>query len=261
MSNLQKLVDILAKLRSKDGCPWDIEQTHSTLKRNLIEESYELLEAIDKDDKENMKEELGDVLLQVVFHSQIAKENQHFTIEDVAECICEKLVRRHPHVFGDENIKTADAVVDRWEEIKKTEKAEKSFDEPKSALAGVIKAQPALMVAQQISKKAVKTGFEWPDYQMLKECFYSEIDEFHDELEAGDKDAMEDELGDMFFALVNIARWNKIDAEQALIRANNKFIKRFEMMEKLAQKPLEEYNFKEYDSLWKEAKAALSKGD
>ena len=257
MSNLQKLVDILAKLRAENGCPWDREQTHSSLKRNLIEESYELLEAIDNEDKENIKEELGDVLLQVVFHSQIAKENQDFTIEDVAGGICEKLVRRHPHVFGDENIETADEVIDRWEQIKKTEKS----DTPKSALSGVIKAQPALMVAQQISKKAVKAGFEWPDYQMLKECFLSEIDEFHHEFEVQNQDAMEDELGDMFFALVNIARWNKIDAEQALVRANNKFIKRFEMMEKLAQKPLAEYNFKDYDSLWKEAKAALSKGD
>jgi tetrapyrrole methylase family protein/MazG family protein len=261
MSNLQKLVDILEKLRSEVGCPWDREQTHSTLKRNLIEESYELIEAIENSDKENMKEELGDVLLQVVFHSQIAKENNDFTIEDVAGCICEKLVRRHPHVFGYEDIKTAVEVVDRWEEIKKLEKVKNSPDEPKSALSGVIKSQPALMVAQQISKKAVKTGFEWPDYQTLKECFFSEIEEFHDELEIGNQDAMEDELGDMFFALVNIARWNKIDAEQALIRANNKFIKRFEMMEKLAQKPLEEYNFNEYDSLWKEAKVALLKGD
>lgn len=257
MSNLQKLVEILAKLRSENGCPWDKEQTHSTLKRNLIEESYELLDAIDNKDMENMKEELGDVLLQVFFHSQIAKENEDFTIEDVAECICEKLIRRHPHVFGEENIMTADDVVDRWEQIKKTEKS----DTPKSALSGVVKSQPALMVAQKISQKAVKTGFEWPDYNMLKECFYSEIDEFHKEFDDQNQDAMEDELGDMFFALVNIARWNKIDAEQALTRANNKFIKRFEMMEKLAQKPLEEYNFKEYDSLWKEAKKAISKGD
>lgn len=257
MSNLQKLVEILATLRAENGCPWDREQTHSTLKRNLIEESYELLEAIDNEDKENIKEELGDVLLQVVFHSQIAKENQDFTIEDVAEGICEKLIRRHPHVFGDENIETADDVIDRWEQIKKTEKSVT----PKSALSGVIKAQPALMVAQQISKKAVKVGFEWPNYQMLKECFLSEIEEFQQEFEAQNQDAMEDELGDMLFAIVNLARWNKIDAEQALVRANNKFTKRFEMMEKLAQKPLVEYNFNEYDSLWKEAKAAVSKGE
>lgn len=257
MSNLEKLIDILAKLRADNGCPWDREQTHSTLKRNLIEESYELLEAIDNKDTENIKEELGDVLLQVVFHSQIAKENNEFTIEDVAECICEKLIRRHPHVFGEENIETADDVIDRWEEIKKTEKPKSKT----SALSGVIKAQPALMVAQQISKKAVKVGFEWPDYQTLKKCLHSEIEEFQNEFEVQDQDAMEDELGDMLFAMVNIARWNKIDAEQALVRANNKFIERFEMMEKLAQKPLEEYNFKEYDSLWKEAKSALSKGD
>lgn len=257
MSNLQRLTTILEKLRSENGCPWDKEQTHSSLKRNLIEESYELLEAIDNNNLENMKEELGDVLLQVFFHAQIAKENAQFSIEDVAQEICAKLIRRHPHVFGDENIDNADDVITRWEEIKKTEKK----GSRKSALSGVVKAQPSLMVAHQISKKAVKTGFEWPNYDMLRECFYSEVDEFHEAMESGDASHMEEELGDMLFALVNIARWNKIDSEQALRRANDKFIKRFEMMEKLAQKPLEEYNFKEYDDLWKQAKQKIAKGD
>ena len=253
MSNLQKLEQILEKLRSENGCPWDREQTHKTLKRNLLEEAHELLEAIDAQNHIDMKEELGDVLLQVFFHSQIAKEDAKFSIEDVAEGICEKLIRRHPHVFGDENIDNADDVVTRWEEIKKKEKK----DTRKSALDGVLKSQPALMAAQQISKKAVKIGFEWPNYDMLKACFFSEIEEFHAEVESQDADAMEDEFGDILFAMVNIARWHKIDAEQALLRANNKFIKRFEMMEKLAQKPLEEYNFEEYDDLWKEAKKAI----
>ncbi|MDD3419873.1 MAG: nucleoside triphosphate pyrophosphohydrolase [Candidatus Gastranaerophilales bacterium] len=254
---MQKLAAILEKLRSENGCPWDKEQTHSSLKRNLIEESYELLEAIDNNNLENMKEELGDVLLQVFFHAQIAKENAQFSIEDVAQEICTKLIRRHPHVFGDENIDNADDVITRWEEIKKIEKK----DTRQSALSGVVKAQPSLMVAHQLSKKAVKTGFEWPNYEMLKECFYSEVDEFHEAMDSGDISHMEEELGDMLFALVNIARWNKIDSEQALRRANDKFIKRFEMMEKLAQKPLEEYNFKEYDDLWKQAKQKIAKGD
>lgn len=253
MRSLQKLSEILEKLRSENGCPWDKEQTHSTLKRNLIEEAYELLEAIESENPEDMKEELGDVLLQVFFHAQIAKESKKFNIEDVAEEICEKLIRRHPHVFGDEDIANSDDVITRWEEIKKEEKKKTR----KSVLAGVVKSQPALMTAQQISKKAVKVGFEWPNYAMLKECFLSEIDEFHAELEVENKEAMEEELGDMLFALVNIARWNKIDAEQALRGANDKFIKRFELMEKLARKPLCEYNFKEYDDLWKEAKKAI----
>lgn len=258
MNNLQKLESILAKLRSKDGCPWDKEQTHESLKRNLLEESYELLEAIEHADFENMKEELGDVLLQVFFHSQIASENKKFDIDDVACGICEKLIRRHPHVFSDEHLDTADEVVNRWEEIKKTEKSSNSTN---SVMDGVILAQPALMAAQQISKKAVKVGFEWDCYKTLRECFLSELNEFEEEVQKDDKKGMEDEIGDMLFALVNIARWHKIDAEQALRHANLKFIKRFKMMEKLAQKPLCEYNFKEYDMLWKEAKKAFSEGD
>lgn len=253
MSNLQKLADILSKLRAENGCPWDREQTHKSLKRNLIEESYELLEAIDDENYADMKEELGDVLLQVYFHAQIANESEEFSIEDVAGEICEKLIRRHPHVFGDENIDNADDVVVRWEEIKKKEKKSTRI----SAMDGVLSAQPSLMAAQQISKKAVKTGFEWPNYETLMECFMSEIDEFREEVEKCDHDAMEDEFGDILFALVNIARWHKIDAEQALLRANKKFIKRFKMMEKLAQKPLEEYNFEEYDDLWKRAKKTI----
>lgn len=253
MNNLQKLRQILETLRAEGGCPWDREQTHKSLKRNLIEESYELLEAIDEGDTENMREELGDVLLQVFFHAQIAQEDKKFDIEDVAGEISEKLIRRHPHVFGDENVADSEEVLHRWEEIKKKEKKASR----KSALDGVVFAQPALMCAQQLSKKAVKTGFEWPNYEMLKECFFSEIDEFHHEVDAQNQDAMEDEFGDILFALVNIARWHKIDAEQALRRANKKFIKRFKKMEKLAQKPLEEYNFDEYDDLWKRAKEAV----
>lgn len=253
MNNLQKLRQILETLRAEGGCPWDREQTHKSLKRNLIEESYELLEAIDEGDTENMREELGDVLLQVFFHAQIAQEDKKFDIEDVAGEISEKLIRRHPHVFGDENVADSEEVLYRWEEIKKKEKKASR----KSALDGVVFAQPALMCAQQLSKKAVKTGFEWPNYEMLKECFFSEIDEFHHEVDAQNQDAMEDEFGDILFALVNIARWHKIDAEQALRRANKKFIKRFKKMEKLAQKPLEEYNFDEYDDLWKRAKEAV----
>lgn len=265
MSNLERLISIMAKLRSKDGCPWDIEQNHDSLKENLLEETYEVLDAINSKNKDHMCEELGDLLLQVVFHSQIAKENNDFDIEDVANGICEKLIRRHPHIFGDTKVDNADEVVDNWEQIKKEEKKLKNKEQKTSALDGVIKSMPALMVAQKISKKAVRVGFEWPNFETLKECLYSEIDEFQEEYDVQDQEKMEEELGDILFALVNVARWNKIDAEQALIKANNKFIKRFTTMEKLAQKPLEEYNFQEYDDLWKKAKKELKekslKGD
>lgn len=262
MSNIEKLKKIMEQLRDKkNGCPWDIKQNHDTLKSNLIEETYEVLDAINSGNKDNMCEELGDLLLQIVFHSQIAKENNDFDIEDVAKGICEKLIRRHPHIFSDTKVSNADEVMDNWENIKKQEKAQRNNEKKVSALDGVIKSMPALMVAQKLSKKAIRTGFEWPNYEMLKECLYSEINEFHAEYEAKNQEAMEEELGDILFTLVNVARWNNIDAEQALVNANNKFIKRFTMMEKLAQKPLEEYNFQEYDDLWEEAKKELHKGD
>lgn len=252
--NIDRLIDILAALRAENGCPWDREQNHKTLKRNILEESYELIDAIDEDDKNSIKEELGDVLLQVIFHSQIAKENGDFEIDDVAEVISEKLIRRHPHVFGDTKVKDSAEVLKNWDEIKKTEYTERT-----SALDGVVKSQPALMSAQQISKKAVKVGFEWSNYEMLKECLLSEIDEFEEAREEKDNEHMEEEFGDILFALVNVARWNKIDAEQALLKANAKFTKRFRTMEELADKDLKDYSFEEFDDLWKRAKKELTK--
>lgn len=214
--NIDRLVDIIAQLRAENGCPWDREQTHDTLKRNIIEETYELIDAINDNNKNAMKEELGDVLLQVVFHAQIAHENGEFDIDDVAKTISDKLIRRHPHVFGSTKVSGTDEVLKNWDEIKKTE-----YKNRTSALDGVVQSQPALMSAQQISKKAVKVGFEWPDYTTLKECLNSEIEEFEEAREEQNKEHMEEEFGDVLFALVNVARWNKIDAEQALIKANS----------------------------------------
>ena len=254
--NLERLIDIIKTLRSENGCAWDREQTHSTLRRNMLEEAYEAVDAIDDNDMKHLKEELGDVLLQVVLHSQIASEENEFSIEDVAKEISDKLVRRHPHVFGNVEVSTTDDIVHNWEEIKKQEKKHR-----KSVMDGVSRAQSALMSAQKMSKKAVNAGFEWPDENMLWECFYSEIKEFKDAVVNNDKANSEEEFGDILFAAVNIARWHHIDAELALIIANRKFMKRFRKMEELSDKELEKLSFEEYDELWRRAKKALQDGE
>ena len=250
--NLEKLIETVRILRSPEGCQWDREQTHKTLRPNMLEEAYEAVDAIDSGNMENLKEELGDVLLQVLLHSQIADDNGHFNIEDVAKILNEKLIHRHPHVFGNQKVNSTEDILNNWDLLKKEEKKDR-----KSAMDGICKSQSALMSAQKISKRAVKTGFEWPNEESLLKCIKSEFKEFKEAKNAKDKDHMEDEMGDILFAVVNLARWNKIDAEQALLRANKKFEKRFRKMEELATKPLEEYSFEEYDALWKQAKAYL----
>ena len=252
--NLEELIAVIAKLRAPDGCPWDREQTHSSLRPNMIEEAYEAVDAIDDNDMAHLREELGDVLLQVVLHSQIASENGDFTIEDVAKELKEKLIHRHPHVFGSAKIDTADDVKDAWDKLKAEEKTER-----KSAMDGNSRCQAALISAQKISKIAVKTGFQWPSEESLYECIMSEFDEFKQAKTEGDKVHMEEEFGDILFATVDLARWNKIDAEQALLKANKKFEMRFRKMEELAQKPLNEYSFEEFDALWRQAKKELAK--
>ncbi len=249
--NLKELIDVIEILRSENGCAWDREQTHTSLKKNMLEEAYEAVDAIDSGDMKHLREELGDVLLQVVLHSQIAKEGGCFCIDEVAKGIKDKLIHRHPHVFGDVKVNSTSEILDNWEELKKAEKPHRT-----SIMDGISKAQSALMTAQKASKKAVKAGFEWPNEDMLWECVYSELDEFK---EAKTQDEKEDELGDILFATVNIARWNKINAEEALIKSNRKFVERFKMMEKLATKDLTDYNFEEYDALWKQAKKECSK--
>lgn len=246
---LERLVDIVATLRSENGCQWDREQTHRSLRPNMLEEAYEAVDAIDEGDVANLREELGDVLLQVVLHSQIAKDDKEFDIEDVARELSEKLIHRHPHVFGDTKVQSTKDIVDNWDKLKKEEKTYR-----KSILDGVSKSQSALMSAQKISKKVVKVGFEWDSVESLKKCIQSEYSEFEEAVQTGDKDKMEDEMGDIFFATVNLARWHKIDAEQALLRANKKFTKRFKKMEEIATKPLEDYSFDEFNDLWKQAK-------
>lgn len=250
--NLEELIEIVSVLRSENGCQWDREQTHASLKPNMIEEAYEAVDAIDNNDMKHLKEELGDVLLQVVLHSQIAKEEGAFDIEDVAKILKEKLIRRHPHVFGNVEVNSTKEILDNWEQIKLEEKSHRT-----SIMDGISKSQSALMSAQKISKKAVKMGFEWPNEATLYECVFSELKEFQDACKSSDRDHIEEEMGDILFAIVNLARWNKLDAEQSLLKANKKFINRFKKMEELATKPLEEYSFQEFDALWKQAKKTL----
>ena len=244
--NFERLIEIVDILRSEKGCQWDREQTHDTLKRNMIEEAYEAVDAINDNDMKHLQEELGDVLLQVVLHSQIAKEEKVFNIEDVSKTLSDKLVHRHPHVLGDTKVSSTDDIIDNWEKLKKEEKPHRT-----SIMDGISKSQSALMSAQKISKKAVKVGFEWPNEKELYSCVQSEIKEFS---EAKTQEEKEDELGDILFAVVNLARWNKIDAEQALLKANRKFMARFREMEKLAPKELEHLSLEEWDKLWKQAK-------
>lgn len=252
MKNLEELIKTIDILRSENGCQWDREQTHQSLKPNMLEEAYEAVDAIDNNDMKHLKEELGDVLLQVLLHSQIAKEEGAFNIEDVAQELNEKLIRRHPHVFASTEVSSTEDIVNNWEAIKKQEKTHRT-----SVMDGVSRSQSALMSAQKISKKAVKVGFEWPNEERLYECVFSEFKEFQDACQSSGRDHIEEEMGDILFAVVNLARWNKIDAEQALLKSNKKFIKRFQMMEELANKPLEEYSFEEFDALWNSAKEAV----
>lgn len=250
--NLEELIDVVAKLRAPDGCPWDREQTHTSLRPNMLEEAYEAVDAIDENDMAHLREELGDVLLQVLLHSQIASESNEFTLDDVAKELKEKLIHRHPHVFGTAKINNADDVLKTWDKLKSEEKTER-----KSAMDGLSRSQAALISAQKFSKRAVKTGFEWPNEESLYDCVMSEIEEFKEAEIEKDKNHMEEEMGDILFAIVNLARWNKIDAEQALLKANKKFEKRFRKMEDLATKPLNDYSFEEFDNLWKQAKKSL----
>lgn len=241
----EKLIETVKILRSPEGCSWDREQTHSSLRQNMLEEAYEAVDAINSGDIANLREELGDVLLQVLLHSQIADDNGEFNIEDVSKELNEKLIRRHPHVFGNQKVSGTKDILENWDKIKKSEKPSR-----KSYMDGIPNAS-ALIRALKISKNAVKAGFEWQNDEQLKECIMSEFKEFD---EAKTKEEKEEEFGDILFATVNLARRNKTDPEQALLKANDKFIKRFKKMEELAEKPLTELSFEEFDNLWKRAK-------
>lgn len=252
MKPLDELKTIVARLRGPGGCPWDQEQTHTSIRSQLLEECYEALEAIDAGDHVLLQEELGDVLLHVVFHAQLAEEEGAFTLDEVAKGISAKLVRRHPHVFGEDKLTTSDQVLKRWDEIKKLEKPERQ-----GALAGVPLILPALMRAQEIQKKAAKQGFDWAEFQPVLAKLKEELNELEQDISDPKKAA--DELGDLIFSVVNLARHLNLDAEQCCRDATNKFSKRFEYVEKLAQEKslkLKDMTFEELDLLWIQAKQA-----
>lgn len=224
------LVNIMKVLRSPEGCPWDREQTHKTIRRDLLEETYELIEGIDKDDAEMLREELGDVLLQVVFHSDIASSNGNFCITDVCTDICKKLIIRHPHVFGDVKVKDSENVLANWDMIKKETKKQESDTE---VLRSISPALPALMRAEKIGKKARKVGFDFDNANEAMEKVTEEVREVNEAIASGNKADIEEEFGDLFLAVVNAARLAGVDSEQALYNANEKFLARFSRVEEL----------------------------
>jgi tetrapyrrole methylase family protein / MazG family protein len=248
-SAVDRLRKIVAQLRSPDGCPWDREQTHQSLKPHLIEECYELVDAIDAGDDKEIKEELGDLLLQVVLHSQMASEEGRFDMDDVATVIADKLIHRHPHVFGENKLPDSEAVLRQWEVIKRAEKQERN-----SALDGVPKALPALARAQKVQTKAARVGFDWNDADGALEKVQEELSE----IESASERQIEEEVGDLLFAIVNFARKKGLDAEQALWQATAKFSDRFQAMERLAKDrdlELASLTLSQMDRLWDEVKA------
>lgn len=258
---LPRLLAVMAWLRDREhGCPWDIDQTFRTIAPYTIEEAYEVADAIERDDLPALKEELGDLLLQVVYHSQIASEARAFAFDDVAAAIADKMVDRHPHVFGDMDIRTADAQTVSWEARKAAERAAKGTSEGATgALDGVARALPALMRAEKIQKRAARVGFDWGSIGPVIDKIEEELSELRAELEAGkvEQTKVADELGDVLFAVANLARHCKVDPEVALRATNDKFERRFRHIERrlaeTGRKP-SEASLEEMEALWQEAK-------
>ncbi|WP_321472109.1 nucleoside triphosphate pyrophosphohydrolase [uncultured Paludibaculum sp.] len=246
----------MARLRAPDGCPWDREQNYDSIKPYTLEETYEVMDAIDRRDFPALAEELGDLTLQVVFYAQMAEEEGLFTVGDSLDAINEKLVRRHPHVFGTGDARTSEQVLRRWDEIKQQEKKDKG-EKPKGLLDTVLKAQPALTEAAQISRKAAAAGFDWPEIDQVLDKVREELDELAEARGRQNTEDVEGEIGDLLFTLVNVARFLKVDPEQALRRTNTKFRQRFGHVEReLAARgrDFSQSNLEEMEALWQEAK-------
>ncbi len=259
-----ELVGLMARLRAPDGCPWDREQTSASLRKYFIEETYEAIEAIDADDPDLLCEELGDVLLQVVFHAQLATEIGDFNIEDVVNSIVTKLVRRHPHVFGEISVADSDEVLRNWEQIKKAEKKDDSVRRRNSVLDGIPAGLPALMAAMELSKRAVKVGFEWGSISGVLDKIDEELAELRNELlcDSPDNERISAELGDLIFTMVQVARWRKIDPEESLRTMLKRFKTRFQHMEAEATSrgvELNSLNIDQLDEMWNRAKAATNR--
>ncbi len=255
--SFDQLIEIMAILRGPDGCPWDKEQNADTIKGHLIEEAYEVIEAINNKDYDELKEELGDLMLQVVFHSQLAKEEDKFDIKDVTEAINAKLIRRHPHIFADDKTVSKEEVLKRWEEIKREEKVEKKKEQVHSYLDGVPKGLPSLSYSQRLQTKAARVGFDWQAEEPVIDKIEEEISELREAMKAEDNSHIEKELGDLLFSVVNLARRLGIDAESALMRSSAVFTKRFSKMEALSDKAGSDFaklTLAEKEALWNKAK-------
>lgn len=254
-NGVERLCEAMKILRGPNGCPWDREQTVESLKPCLLEETYELLAAMDSDDVENHLEELGDVLLQIVFQCQIRDEEGKFSFDDVAGVLADKLIRRHPHVFGDEKVDTSGEVLKNWEKIKQTEKKSRP---DYSAIDGVPAALPALLKAQRIQAKASRVGFDWADSAGALAKVREEFEEVAAELTRADQGKVEEEIGDLLFSLVNVCRFHHVDAEDALRRATDKFARRFRAVEKRIKeqaRDMRDCTLSELDAVWDEVKA------
>lgn len=252
--NFNDLVEIVRILREPGGCPWDMEQTHQSIRENFLEETYEVIEAIDTNNRELMQEELGDVLLQVLMHSDMARTEGWFTIDDVADGISQKLIIRHPHVFGDVNVNSTDDVLKNWDTIKRQTKDQRTQSE---AMAAIPATYPALMKAQKVQEKAKKAGFDWREADGAFDKISEEAAELKEALARGDKASVEDELGDLLFSVVNTARFCGCEAETALDKATKKFMARFNIVEKLASEKgidMKSASIEVLDELWDCAK-------
>ncbi len=258
-----KLVELMALLRSPEGCPWDKEQTRETLKPMLIEEAYEVLEALDSDVPQELCDELGDLLFQVVFHGRIAEEKREFDVYDVCRSVYEKMVRRHPHVFGNASFENSKELLSQWEEIKTQEAQEKGASkERRSALPATPERLPAVYAAYQVSAKAARVGFDWPTLEAIRDKFLEEFQELQEAVEENDSLKVREEVGDLLFVALNIARYLEVDPETALGQTNKKFIDRFQAMENSfaeAGRPLRTVRLEEMESQWQRQKEAERK--
>ncbi|NEQ79684.1 MAG: nucleoside triphosphate pyrophosphohydrolase [Moorea sp. SIO2I5] len=261
LAALQELIDVVARLRSPEGgCPWDLAQTPQSLIPYVIEEAYEVVDAIRSENQDAIAEELGDLLLQVVLQAQISSEQGQFTLTEVAQGITQKLIRRHPHVFGDVQVDNVEEVRQNWEDIKAAEKGETVADKQllSRKLSRYSKTLPPLMAGMKISKKAASGGFEWDNVEGVWDKFHEELAEFEQALEQDDKAHQEAELGDVLFTLINIARWYDLDPSAALQGTQGRFIERLAQVEALAERPLSDYSLDQLDALWQKAKALLA---
>ena len=256
--SIERLLEVMRHLRAPDGCPWDREQTHESIKEDLIEEAYELLDAIESGNKSDLQEELGDLLLQVVFHSQIATEEGCFEFSQVADGISDKLVRRHPHVFGEVEVADADEVLKNWDAIKKAEK--KEGDQPASIVKGIPRHLPALQKAHQIQKRAARAGFDWERMEDVFDKLHEEIDELKEAIADGNEAEVRAELGDVLFSAVNVSRFLGHNPEELLNHNIKKFVDRFQRVEQKVHatgRDFKDYSLEELDRFWEEAKSEL----